>query len=226
MTQVAEDRNFRAVSRARDDGIERDAPGTLSGSRQSDRSATKAPQSERIRLPLRQRYALRDAIAYAVEAPEGEIGFVTAVGIAPFDYWPHELIIEATAGMRMRVPIDTVSAVLPREGRLLVRTAPAGAQSVRRPREEWLTKARAWQFAAVAGAVLGFGGYIATFVALVLDTGVSWGPGLAASGAAGGAASAVSWRKRGPSWAAALALGSFWLPLAAGAILSLVFIFR
>jgi len=84
------------------------------------------------RLPLDQRHALRDAVAYAVEAPEGEIGFVTAVLIAPFEYWPHELVVEDTAGTRTRVAIETVSAVLPREGRLLVTTAPAGAQPVPR----------------------------------------------------------------------------------------------
>lgn len=54
----------------------------------------------------------------------------------------------------------------------------------------------------------------------------TWAPGLAAAGAAGGAASTVSWHKAGPSWLAAAGLGSFWLPLAAGAILSLVLIFR
>ena len=89
-------------------------------------------QPERIRLPLRKRHALRDAIAYVVEAPEGEIGFVTAVGIAPFEYWPDELIVEADpGGPRLRVPIDTISDVLPREGRLFVTRAPAGAQPMR-----------------------------------------------------------------------------------------------
>lgn len=90
---------------------------------------------EQIRLPLAQRYALRDAIAYAVESPEGEIGFVAAVRIAPFAYWPDELIVEADpGGPRLRVPIDTVTAVLPREGRLFVTRAPVGAQPVARPR--------------------------------------------------------------------------------------------
>jgi len=185
------------------------------------------PQPERIRLPLRQRYALRDAIAYVVEAPDGEIGFVTTMRIAPFEYWPDELIVEADpGGPRLRVPIDTVSAVLPREGRLFVTKAPAGAQPVARPREARLKKAWAWLLAAAAGAVLGLGGFVATFVALALDAGVAWGPGLAASGAAGGVAAAASWRRHGNSWLAAIGLGSFWLPLAAGAILSLILIFR
>lgn len=185
------------------------------------------PQTERTRLTLAQRYALRDAIAYIVEAPEGEIGLVTAVRIAPFAYWPDELIVEADPhGPRLRVPIDTVSALLPREGRLVVTTAPVDAQPIARPRESSLTKARAWWFAAAAGAVFGLGGYVATFVALALDAGVVWGPGLAASGVAGGAAAAASWRKRGSSWLAAIGLGSFWLPLAAGTILSLILVLR
>jgi len=197
MTQIVESRRFAAVPRVRV-----------------------------TRLPLRHRYALRDAIAYAVEAPEGEIGFVTGVGLAPFEYWPHELIVEDAAGTQMRVPTDTVSAVLPREGKLFVTSAPPRAQPVPRPRQDSRTNARAWRFAAGLAAVLGVGGYVATFVALALGAGASWGPGLAAVGAAGGAGAAASWRRRGGSRAAALGLGSFWLPLAAGAILSLVLIVR
>jgi hypothetical protein len=178
------------------------------------------------RASFRQRHALRDPIAYAVEAPEGEIGFVTAMRIAPFGYWPDELIVEAADGEAWRVPISMVAAVRPHEGRLLLARAPAGAQAVPRRRERSPTAGLAWRLAAVAGALLGLGGGAATFVALVLESGLDWAPGLAASGGVGGAASAVSWRKAGPSRLAAAGLGSFWLPLAAGAILSLVLVAR
>ena len=231
MTQVAENRTPKRVPRARGrhlEEIENDARAALANRRDSDRPAVaERPQTERTPLTLAQRYALRDAIAYIVEAPEGEIGFVTAVRIAPFAYWPDELIVEGDPhGARFRVPIDTVSAVLPREGRLVVTTAPVDAQPIARPREASPTKARAWWLAAAAGAVFGLGGYVATFVALALDAGIVWGPGLAVSGAAGGVAAAASWRKRGSSWLAAIGLGSFWLPLAAGTILSLILVLR
>jgi hypothetical protein len=207
------------------DEIENDARGA---SRQEGRVSTMpGPRTPaRIRLPLRQRYALRDAIAYAVEAPAGEIGFVTEVRFAPFEFWPDELIVEAAPeGRRLRIPIDTITAVFPREGRLLIATTPAGAQPVARPREGRLTKARAWRLAAAAGAVFALGGYVATLVAFALGTLVSWSPALAASGAAGGAAAVASWRKLGRSRTAAIGLGSFWLPLAVGAILSFILIF-
>jgi hypothetical protein len=224
MTQVAEE---RTVERSRFDQIE-DGTHTPPERR---RSAARPAVADRLhpapaRLPFRQRYALRDPIAYAVEAPEGEIGFVTRMRIAPFEYWPDELIVEAVEGHPLRVPASTIDAVLPREGRLLLTHAPAGAQPVPRPRKPVRTWALAWRLAAVAGALLGLGGYVATFVALVLGTGLDWAPGLAASGAAGGAAAAAAWRKSGPSWLAATGLGSFWLPLAAGTILTLVLIFR
>jgi len=189
-------------------------------------AVAESPHPASTRLPFRQRYALRDPIGYAVEAPEGEIGFVTGLRTAPSEYWPDELIVEAVRGHPLRVPTSTIGAVLPHEGRLLLARAPTGAQTVPRPRKPALTGALPWRLAAAAGALLGLGGYVATFVALALGTGPDWAPGLAASGAAAGAAGAASWRRAGPSWLAAAGLGSFWLPLAAGAILSLVLIFR
>jgi hypothetical protein len=74
--------------------------------------------------------------------------------------------------------------------------------------------------------VLGVTGLVATLLAPAVHADVSWGPGLAASGAASGAASSMSSRKIGRSWLTAIGLGSFWLPLAVGAILSLIWIFR
>jgi len=223
MTQVAEQRTFeRSPFEQREDG----SHALREETRSAARPATGRPRSAPVRLPFRQRYALRDPIAYAVEAPEGEIGFVTGLRIAPFEYWPDELILEAPEEHPLRVPISSVSAVLPRGGALLLTRAPAGAQPVPRPRKPSLTRALAWQLAAVAGAMLGLGGYVATLVALAHGTGLDWAPGLAASGAAAGAAAAASRRKAGPSWLAAAGLGSFWLPLAAGAILSLVLIVR
>jgi hypothetical protein len=181
-------------------------------------SSDDAPQPERSRVPLAQRHALRDAIAYIAEGPDGEVGYVTAVRTAPFAYWPDELVVRADpAGPQLRVPVESISAVLPREGRLFVAAV--------RPRGARRTSARGWWLAATAGAVLGLGGYVATFAALVLDAGAEWGPGLTASGAVGGAAAAASLRTRGSSWPAAIGLGSFWLPLAAGAILSLILVF-
>lgn len=174
------------------------------------------------RLPLAARHALRDGIGFLVEAPEGEIGFVIEVRFAPFEYWPEDLIVETSRGLRLRVPISHVSAVLPREGRLLLAAAPEGAQPIARPRSPRLTGALAWRLAAIAGALLGLGGYAATFVALVLSGGLAWGLGLAVSGALSGLLSAVCWRKRGRSWAAAAGLGSFWLPLVGGTVLTLV----
>jgi hypothetical protein len=224
MTQVAEE---RTVERLPLDQSEDGPYAPLDGCRSADRpAAARGPHPARVHLPFRQRYALRDPIAYAVEAAEGEIGFVIGMRIAPFEYWPDELIVEAPGGRPLGVPISTVSTVLPREGRLLLTRAPARARAVPRPRRPLLTMALAWRLAAVAGAMLGLGAYAATFVALALDTALDWAPGLAASGVAGGAAAAVSWREAGPSWLAAAGLGSFWLPLAAGAILSLVLIFR
>lgn len=224
VTQVAEEQTFERLSF---DQIEDDRRANPDGRRSSDRPfAANGPHPAPVRLPFRQRYALRDPIAYAVEAPEGEIGFVIGMWIAPFEYWPDELIVATPEGHLLRVPISTVDAVLVREGRLLLTGAPAGAQPVPRPHKPSLTVGLAWRLAAVAGALLGLGGYVATFVALALGSGLDWAPGLAASGAAGGSAAAVSWRKAGPSWFAAAGLGSFWLPLAAGAILSLVLIFR
>ena len=224
MTQVAEQ---RTLDRSRFDQIESGQHAALEGRRSADRRAVAGrPHSAPVRLPFRQRYALRDPIAYAVDAPEGEIGFVTGMRIAPFEYWPDELIVEVPDGHRLRVPVSTVSAVLPREGRLLLKRAPAGARPVPRPQKSLLTRALTWRLAAIASAILGLGAYVATFVALALDTGLDWAPGLAASGAAAGAAAAVSGRKAGPSRLAAAGLGSFWLPLAAGAILSVVLIFR
>jgi hypothetical protein len=227
MTQSAENLTFRRVPRTpgqRLDEPENGAAAPVASSKDRDRPAVAEPlQRESIRLSLRERHALRDAIAYVVEAPEGEIGFVTEVRIAPFAYWPDELIVEADPdGPQLRVAIETVSAVLPRQGRLFVSGAPVGARPVPRPREAWPTKARAWRLAGAAGALLGLGGYVATFVALALGTGIAWGPGLAASGALGGAAAAASWQKYGRSWPAAIGLGSFWLPLVAGVVGSLL----
>lgn len=224
MTQIAEHQTFRRVPRTREqrlDELENGAAAPVASSKDPDLPAVaEPPLRETILRSLRERHALRDAIAYVVEAPEGEIGFVTEVRIAPFAYWPDELIVEADPrGPQFRVPIETVSAVLPRQGRLFVSRAPVGARPVPPPR---LTKARAWRLAGAAGAVLGLGGYVATFVALALGTGIAWGPGLAASGAIGGAAAAASWQKRGRSWPAALGLGSFWLPLVGGVIGSLL----
>ena len=224
MTQIAEHQTFRRVPRTREqrlDELESGAAAPVASSKDPDLPAVaEPPLRETILRSLRERHALRDAIAYVGEAPEGEIGFVTEVRIAPFAYWPDELIVEADPrGPQFRVPIETVSAVLPRQGRLFVSRAPVGARPVPPPR---LTKARAWRLAGAAGAVLGLGGYVATFVALALGTGIAWGPGLAASGAIGGAAAAASWEKRGRSWPAALGLGSFWLPLVGGVIGSLL----
>jgi len=201
---------------------------TVAGREDRDLPAVaERPRPGSIRLPLGQRSALRDAIAYVVEAPEGEIGFVTEVRIAPFAYWPDELIVEADpGGPRLRIPIDTVSAVLPHQGRLFVLRAPVGARPVPRGREARLPMARGWRLAGSASALLGVGGYVATLVALALGTGVAWGPGLAASGAVGGAAAALSWQKNGRSWPAAIGLGSFWLPLLGGVVGSLLLILR
>lgn len=224
MTHVAEQ---RTRERPPFDQIESSPHPAREGRRSADRPAAAGrPHPAPVRLPFRQRYALRDPIAYAVEAPEGEIGFVTGMRIAPFEYWPDELIVETPEGHPLRVPVSTVSAVLPREGRLLLTRVPAGARPISQPHKPLPTRALAWRLAAIAGAILGLGAYVATFVALALDAGVDWAPGLAATGAAAGAAAAVSWRKAGRSRLAAAGLGSFWLPLAAGAILSLVLIFR
>ena len=179
-----------------------------------------------VRLALRERMALRDPIAYAVEAPQGEIGFVTGTRIAPFAFWPDELIVAARDGHRVRVPVSTVSEVLPREGTLRLTQAPATVRPAPRQETSLPTQTRLWRATAVAGALLGVGSYVATVFALALGTGVDWAPGLAAGGAAAGAASAASWKRAGRSWLAAAGLGSFWLPLAAGVILSLVQIFR
>lgn len=179
-------------------------------------------QPSPLRLPLAARHALRDGVGYAVEVPEGEIGFVTEVRFAPFEYWPEKLIVETSRAQALRVPISQVSAVFPRVGRLLLASAPAGVQPIARPRSPKLTRALAWRFAAVGGAIFGLGGYVATFVALLLSGGVAWGLGLAASGALSVLLSATCWRKCGPSWAAALGLGSFWLPLVGGTVLTLV----
>lgn len=224
MTQVAGERTFERLPVEQPEESEHPP---LDGRRSTARPAVAdCPHPAPVRLPLRQRYALRDPIAYSVEAPEGEIGFVIGVRIAPYEYWADELIVESPKGQPLRVPISTVSDVLPREGRLLLTRAPAGTRPVPRPGKPLLTGALAWRFVTIAGALLGLGGYLATFVALARDSGLDWAPGLAASGAAGGAAAAVSWRKAGPSLLAAAGLGSFWLPLAAGVILSLVLIFR
>src|SRR5690349_14358301 len=103
MTQVAEDRSIERARRQRFDKTESDARETLAGRRRAAPSV--GVQGPRPELPLVQRYALRDAIAYVVEVPEGEVGHVTAVKIAPFEYWPHELIVEDIAGTPMRIPI-------------------------------------------------------------------------------------------------------------------------
>jgi hypothetical protein len=218
MMQIAEERPLD-----RTEGEPRRIPDRPRNTQQP--ALTGRARPAQVRLPLLQRHALRDPVAYAVEVPEGEIGFVTEMRIGPYEYWPEELIVEASDGSQHRVPVDTVSAVLPREGRLLVTSAPAGARPVPRARESWLAAARMWRLAAAAGALLALGGYVATLVALALGTAVTWSPGLAASGATGGAVAAASWRSAGRSWLAAAGLGSFWLPLGAGVILSPVLIF-
>jgi hypothetical protein len=123
MTQIAEE---RPLDRAEHEP--RRIPDKTRNTQQP--AVTGRARPAQVRLTLVQRYALRDPVAYAVDVPEGDIGFVTEMRIGPYEYWPDELIVEASDGSRQRVPVDTVSAVLPREGRLLVTSAPAGARPV------------------------------------------------------------------------------------------------
>jgi hypothetical protein len=109
MTQIAE---ARPLDRAEHEP--RRIPDKTRNTQQP--AVTGRARPARVRLPLVQRYALRDPVAYAVEVPEGEIGFVAEMRIGPCEYWPDELTVEASDGSRQRVPVDTVSAVFPREG--------------------------------------------------------------------------------------------------------------
>jgi hypothetical protein len=60
---------------------------------------------------------------------EGEpVGRVERLVIAPFDFWPVELVVRTPACEEVRIPAGCVCPAEPVEGRLIVR----GRQSVRR----------------------------------------------------------------------------------------------
>jgi hypothetical protein len=106
------------------------------------------------------------------------------------------------------------------------RRSNAASQAARaRPMQRPVPNRRrlqALRASAAIGAIAGLAGYVLVFVALALDAAVEWAPALAVAGAIAAAASAFAWRRGARTWLAAVGLGSFWLPLAVGLILSLV----
>jgi hypothetical protein len=65
-------------------------------------------------------------------------------------------------------------------------------------------------------------GYAFLFYGLVDESLLAQAPWVAALGAGGVVASALGWRKGSRGWKTTLGVGSAWLPLAAGIVLSIV----
>jgi hypothetical protein len=188
------------------------------------------PRSRRILEPRRgQRLAFRSVVrsapGYTVDAPGGQVGWVDEIRVAPFAFWPEALVVRTVEDQRLLVPVEAISRALPREQRLILREAPAGVRLVPYPRRPWHDREQVWELQALIGFTAAVGGYVAMFVALALGATLELSPVLAGLGAIGAAASGRVWRSGRRTWLAAAGLGSAWLPLVAGAILSLVWIF-
>jgi hypothetical protein len=171
------------------------------------------------------RYVIRSAVGYTVDAPGGQVGWVEEIRVAPFAFWPKALVVRTVEEERLLVPVGAISRALPRERRLILREAPAGVPLIAHPPRPWHDRERIWELQAVIGFTAAVGGCVATFVALALGITLELSPVLAGLGAIGAVASGRVWRSRRRTWLAAAGLGSAWLPLMVGAILSLVWIF-
>ncbi len=172
------------------------------------------------RQRLRDRYLLRTAHGYEADTADGQIGRVVEIEVAPFAFWPETLIVAAPSGQLLRIPAAWVERVLSRERRLILSQSPA-AQPVPRPAQPLLDRQGIWRIVAAVGAASGLGGYIAALVALAAGVTLDAAPFLASAGAIAVGASGLAWANGRRSWLAAAGLGSFWLPLGVGTILTL-----
>lgn len=187
------------------------------------------PRSRRILEPrpgqrLAFRWVVRSAHGYTVDAPGGQVGWVDEIRVAPFEFWPEALVVQTEDDQRLLVPVEAIAQALPRERRLILREVPAGARLVAHPPRSWHDREQVWELQALIGFTAAIGGYVAVFVTLALGATLELSPVLAGLGAIGAAASGRVWRSGRRTWLVAAGLGSAWLPLTAGAILSLVWI--
>jgi hypothetical protein len=177
------------------------------------------------RQRLRDRYLLRTAHGYEADTADGQIGRVVEIDVAPFEFWPETLVVAAPSGQLLRIPAAWVERVLSRERRLILSQSPAAAQPVARPAQPLLDRQRIWRIVAAVGAASGLGGYIAALVAFASGVTLEAAPLLTSTGAIAVCASGLAWANGRRSWLAAAGLGSFWLPLGVGTILTLARIF-
>jgi hypothetical protein len=115
-------------------------------------------------IAFRQRYAMRDPIAYAVEAPEGEIGFVTGTRIAPFESLRRSVPRPPFPGERKRRPFGAGAAAA-----TLLGDRPLGAASEGRTPSS-SRRSRATTGCALAAGRWARSGYAALWMRLAPDS--------------------------------------------------------
>jgi hypothetical protein len=186
---------------------------------------TSRPLEPQGRRRLAFRVSVRTAHGYLVDAPGGRIGHVAEVRVAPYEFWPEALLVTVHDGRQLLIPVSAVARAYPREQTLVLREAPPGIDLIPYRARSWYERTGIWRLVEALGFAGGVGGYVATFALLALGAAVAAAPILAMLGAIGAVASGAAWHAGRRTWLGAAGLGSAWLPLSAGVILSLVSLF-